>query len=183
MYKAMTVQKAEELEQILDLQQANLAVNIDLPELESQGFVTVQHSFETLQLMNQLAPSIIIKDNDKVIAYALVMLKSCRNLIPILEPMFVEFDNIKWNGNVLDTYKYYVMGQVCISKNYRGLGLFDQLYQKHREVYSKDYDFVLTEVAFRNKRSLRAHERVGFKSVHTYKDMTDEWAVILWDWK
>jgi len=90
---------------------------------------------------------------------------------------------MNWNEKALDTYKYYVMGQVCVSKNYRGLGLFDQLYQKHREVYSNEYDFILTEVSVRNKRSLRAHERVGFKTVHTYKDMTDEWAVILWDWK
>lgn len=183
MFNITIVQNQHELEQVLSLQQANLQTNINLPEIESQGFVTVQHSLETLQLMNQLAPSIIIKDNDIVIAYALVMLKTCRNLIATLEPMFAEFDSMQWNGNALNTYKYYVMGQVCVSKNYRGLGLFDQLYDKHREIYSKDYDFILTEVALRNKRSLRAHERVGFKTVHTYKDMTDEWAVILWDWK
>jgi ribosomal protein S18 acetylase RimI-like enzyme len=183
MYTVTTVQHPDELEQILALQQVNLPTNIDLPELESQGFVTVQHSLETLQLMNQFAPSIIIKDNDIVIAYALVMLKSCRNLIVTLQPMFAEFDSMKWNGEALDTYKYYVMGQVCVSKDYRGIGLFDQLYQKHREVYSSEYDFILTEVSVRNKRSLRAHERVGFKTVHTYRDMTDEWAVILWDWK
>jgi ribosomal protein S18 acetylase RimI-like enzyme len=183
MYTTTIAQKQDELEQILALQQSNLQANNGLAEIESQGFVTVQHSLETLQMMNQLAPSIIIKDNDAVIAYALVMLKSCRNLIATLEPMFAEFDNIEWNGNALDAFKYYVMGQVCISKNYRGIGLFDQLYQKHREIYSEEYDFVLTEVALRNKRSLRAHERVGFKTVHSYKDMTDEWAVILWDWK
>src|SRR5712675_2390780 len=117
MYSISTVQHPDELEQILALQKMNLPSNIGLPELESQGFVTVQHSLESLQLMNQLAPSIIIKDNDKVIAYALVMLKSCRNLIATLEPMFAEFDSMNWNEKALDTYKYYVMGQVCVSKN------------------------------------------------------------------
>ena len=38
--------------------------------------------------MHDLAPAVIIKDNDQVVAYALTMLRECRQLIPDLEPMF-----------------------------------------------------------------------------------------------
>jgi len=135
-----------------------------------------------LQQMDELAPSIIIKNNGKVVAYALVMLRSCRDLIDALTPMFAVFDDIQWNGKPLNDYKYYVMGQVCVAKDYRGEGLFQLLYHKHRDVYGPDYDFIMTEVALRNTRSLRAHERTGFRTIHTYKDQLDEWAVMLWDW-
>jgi hypothetical protein len=34
----------------------------------------------------------------------------------------------------------------------------------------------------RNARSMRAHARVGFAVVDTYRDATDEWALLRWDW-
>jgi hypothetical protein len=75
------------------------------------------------------------------------------------------------------------MGQVCIDKQYRRTGLFDQLYQKHKEIYGSQFDFIVTEVSTRNLRSLRAHERVGFETLNTYQDELDEWSVILWNWQ
>jgi hypothetical protein len=79
--------------------------------------------------------------------------------------------------------KYYVMGQICVAENYRGQGVFDGLYQKHREKYSSQFDLLITEVSKRNTRSMKAHERVGFKTVHSFRDHTDEWNIILWDWR
>lgn len=183
MLVATTVTTHAELDQVLDLQQKYLVTNIDKEEMQSQGFVTVQHTPELLQQMHSLAPSIIIKNGDEVVAYALVMLNECRHLVPALVPMFNSFDQLTWKGNFLGEYSFYVMGQVCVAKAYRGQGLFDMLYHKHREVYQPQFDFIVTEVATRNKRSLRAHERVGFKTIHVYTDELDEWAVVLWDWK
>jgi RimJ/RimL family protein N-acetyltransferase len=42
---------------------------------------------------------------------------------------------------------------------------------------------VATEVATRNTRSMRAHERVGFTVLERYRDATDEWALLRWDWR
>ena len=39
----------KELEEILDLQQRNLPKNISDKEKKEQGFVTVEHSFDTLK--------------------------------------------------------------------------------------------------------------------------------------
>jgi len=74
------------------------------------------------------------------------------------------------------------MGQICIDKTYRGKGIFNILYQKHKELYSHKYDLLVTEISVNNPRSLRAHEKVGFKIIHTYHDALDEWAVVVWDW-
>jgi ribosomal protein S18 acetylase RimI-like enzyme len=178
-----TVTTDDELKQILQLQQENLPANITQDELQGQGFVTVHHSFDVLKQMHGLSPSVIVKDDDKVIAYALVMLKECRNLVPVLVPMFNEFDKAQYNNRPISQYKYYIIGQICVSKAYRGKGIFEMLYEKHRELFSRKYDFVLTEVSVRNQRSLRAHAKTGFKTIHRYKDATDDWEVILWDWK
>lgn len=75
------------------------------------------------------------------------------------------------------------MGQVCIDKDYRGKGLFSMLFQKHKELYSKKYELMVTEIATTNKRSQKAHEKVGFKTIHTHKDALEEWNVVAWDWK
>lgn len=178
-----TVVDTEEFQEILALQQRNLVQNIDEIEMQTQGFVTMIHNIDVLQQMHNLAPSVVAKDNGRIIGYALVMLRECRRLFPPLEPMFKNFDSLEYRGRPLNEYRFYVMGQVCIDKQYRRTGLFDQLYQKHKEIYADQFDFIITEVSTRNHRSRRAHERVGFETLDTYSDEVDEWAVILWNWK
>ena len=182
MLQPTIVTSTRELEQILVLQAENLIRNISDEERQSQGFVTLQHTLPTLQQMHELAPSIIVKDNDKVVGYALSMPKECRQLVPDLESMFSVLDTVQWKNKSLKDYRYYVMGQICIDKAYRGQGLFDLLYQHHQTVYGAQFDCLVTEIASRNHRSLRAHERVGFKIVHTHRDELDEWVVVVWDW-
>ena len=172
----------DELQQILLLQDENLIQNIDGAEMQSQGFVTLHHSLAILKQMHSLAPSVIIKDNEKVIAYALTMLRECRLLMPDLEPMFALLDNLNWNNKPLKYYRFYVMGQICIAKDYRGQGFFEKLYQHHKKIYEPQFDIFITEISTRNQRSLRAHEKVGFKIIHTHRDILDEWVVVGWDW-
>ncbi|ADO67912.1 GNAT family N-acetyltransferase [Stigmatella aurantiaca] len=183
LYRADTVRDDADLEQILALQRKNLSLAISPDEAVSQGFVTVEHDLDTLKQMHALGPSIAVRDGEALVAYALTMLRECRALCPILEPMFQLCETLEYQGRPLTDFRFYVMGQVCIDKAHRGQGLFDMLYQKHRELYRPRFDVLLTEVATRNRRSLRAHERVGFQTLHTYRDAVDEWALILWDWR
>lgn len=173
----------QDLQQILHLQQQNLRQTIDDAEMRSHGFVTIHHDLPTLLQMHELAPSVVIKDNHQVVAYALTMLRQCRQLIPDLETMFALFDQLHWNGKPLREHRFYVMGQVCVAKAYRGRGLFDELFRYHQQVYQPQFDLFITEIATRNHRSLRAHERVGFKTIHIHQDELDEWAVVGWDWR
>ncbi|MDP4263858.1 MAG: GNAT family N-acetyltransferase [Bacteroidota bacterium] len=182
MLSAQLASTTRDLKQILRLQHENLPANIDNAEMQSQGFVTLRHDLPVLEKMHQLAPGVIIKDNDTVIAYALTMLRECRELIPDLEPMFSVLDELGWQDRPLNDYRFYIMGQICIARNYRGLGLFEQLYQHHKEVYRHRFDLLVTEISARNHRSLRAHEKTGFKTIHTHRDKLDEWKVVAWDW-
>jgi hypothetical protein len=176
------VTTTDHLLQILDLQQLNLRYNITEEELNEQGFVTLRHDLKTLEQMHRLAPSVVILENEKVVAYALTMLPECRPLVPELEPMFALLDRLSWNNQPLGNQQFYVMGQVCIAKAYRGQGLFEKLYQHHKKIYQSRFDLFITEISARNRRSLRAHEKTGFKIIHTHQDELDEWLVAGWDW-
>ena len=182
MLNVTTTSSIDDLRQILDLQKENLIRNLSKDEMQAQGFVTVDHTMEMLKQMHDMAPSIIVKDEEKVVGYALTMLRAFSKMVPELETMFQKIESLTWSNKQINEYDYYVMGQICIDKAYRGQGLFDLLYHKHREVYQTLFDFIITEVATRNLRSLNAHKRVGFETINIYRDELDEWAVVLWNW-
>jgi len=64
-----TVRERAELAQIVELQRANLAVNLSADEAREQGFVTAVHDLETLQQMHDLAPSIVAQTDTALAGY------------------------------------------------------------------------------------------------------------------
>jgi len=156
-----------ELPAILELQQANRVQSAD-------GFVTVVHTLEILEAMQQQLPHVVARSEGGALAgYALSMAPSCRELLPILEPMFARLDARKSRLG-----RYYVMGQICVAHSFRGSGVFDALYAEHRSRFAATHDCLVTEISTRNPRSLRAHARVGFVEEERYRDATDEWIVV-----
>lgn len=181
----------DDLRGILALQRQNLARNVGADEAVAQGFVTVSHTLESLAAMHALAPSIVARALDQggmssapreVVGYALTMPVEARALVPILEPMFQKLSALSWRGQLLSTLRHYVMGQVCVAKAFRGQGVFDALYRGHEQAYRARFELIVTEIATRNTRSLRAHERVGFEPISRYRDETDEWLIVGWGW-
>lgn len=169
---------------MLDLQAENHVSVVSASVAQEQGFVTVKHNPEVLQRMNAVAPSIIAKHGDRVVGYALVMPRSFAPHIPILQPMFDLLDTLSWKGRALkENPRWFVMGQICVADGYRGMGIFDGMYQQMKAACQKEYDFVITEIAERNTRSIRAHERVGFKTLHTFSDAVagEDWRVVVLD--
>ena len=179
-----TVTSQKELEQIQKLSLQNLKQSLSDVEMEEQGFVSWFYSLELLKKMHQLAPSVIVKekDRDEVIGYALVTLKEAGSFHEDLQAMITNLRNICFLNKPLLEHEFYIMGQVCIHKDYRGKGVFNLLYNHHKKSYSKDYNLLVTEISTSNKRSIKAHKNLGFKNIHTYRDSMDEWNVVVWDW-
>jgi len=176
------VSTENELLQIHHLNQRNLKQNLNDEIRKKEGFVTWLYPIELLKKMHQLSPSIIIKDAEKVVAYALTTLKEAQKFHPDLDNMFRNLAKVHYKNMLLSFYNFYCMGQICVDHRYRSMGLVHMLYQKHKEVFSKQYDFILTEISANNIRSLRAHEKIGFRKIHNYKDSLDQWVVVVWDW-
>lgn len=174
----------EDLEGILALQKLNLAQNLSPEEIQSQGFVTVKHSYQQIKKLNDTEKHIVAKDEQQVVGYLLAMTKHSRFELPILFPMFQVFENILYEGKMVSEYDYIVIGQVCIDKKYRGRGMLDACYAEYKNQYSHKYDFAITEIAANNPRSLKAHQRIGFKIIHIYSSPDGtKWFVVIWNWK
>jgi GNAT superfamily N-acetyltransferase len=171
------VSTLDELEQIRTLQLQNSSQNITSEEKLQEGFVTVQHTVALLEQMNTACAHIIAKDEEKVVGFALVMLSSFRNEIEVLIPMFERIDSLIPTGK-----SYVIMGQVCVDKNYRKKGIFRGLYDFYRTQLQQEFDFLITEVANVNLRSMSAHEAIGFKAIDSYEEDGINWNIMLWDW-
>ncbi|RXJ50201.1 GNAT family N-acetyltransferase [Gelidibacter gilvus] len=171
------------LKGICTLQKANLKNNLSDQEIEMYGFVTVDHTLEMLEDLNAIEPQIVAKDDKGVIGYVLAMTKKSKFDIPIILPMFEEFEKIDYKGRWVSEYNYLVVGQVCVHKNYRGRGVFEKCFHLYKNTFAGRYDFAITEIAVTNQRSRKAHKKVGFEEIHTYTDSYQtEWVVVLWDW-
>lgn len=170
-----------DLESILSLQLSNLPSHISKTEAAEQGFVTVHHSLDILQAMNERYGHSLAWENNQLCGYALVMEKKFRDEIPVLFPMFELLDGIVWRGKPLAEWRYFVMGQICVAKAYRGTGVFAGLYHNLRARLSPSFDLVVTQISARNPRSVRAHEKTGFEVLHEYTAPDGEhWLVVGW---
>ena len=176
-----TASSDEELDQILTLQLQNHKSNITLEEAIKNGFVTVKHTKPLLAAICQPYSHVIAKKGDHVVGYALVMMKDYARDIPELQMMGEIFKIIQHEGKPLNDYSYMIMGQICVAEEVRGQQVFDKMYSYMQDYLSNDFQYIVTEVAERNQRSLRAHRRVGFTTIHTYlEEAIDEvWHVVL----
>jgi len=171
----------DDLKAILALQKANLKENINLLEAETQGFVTCNHSFEVLKLMNHPYPHIIAKNNQKLAGYALIMSKSHSDKVPEIVSMFTQINQLSYKSKALKDANYVVMGQICVAKNFRGKGVFTSLYETMFAALKPHFTYIITSIATSNKRSVKAHQKVGFKGILTFTDEIEEWVLVLKD--
>ncbi len=179
-----TANSAEDLHQILALQQSNLRGNINKNEAATQGFVSLTHTYDLLKQMSHPYPHIVARHDGQVIAYALIMLREMAPWIPELEDLFTHISESTYRGKCPDDASYFVMGQICVHKAFRGMGVVQKMYQTMAERMHAHFDYVITDISAMNPRSLKAHEKVGFETLAEYQTETgDPWVIVIKDLK
>lgn len=169
------------VDQILALQLVNLRQNISSAEAKDQGFVYVHHKKEALQSVCDTEPAVVGLVDTELAGYAICMHKKFKDQVPELQKLLTLIDSILPQYVQMNNPSYLICGQVCVNKNFRGLGLMRMLYEKMKDLSSK-YQFCVTEISSQNTRSLHVHNQVGFKIIHTYSKHDEEWNIVLWDW-
>lgn len=169
-----------DLEQILALQRQNLRQALPIDEQNRQGFVYTQHDLPLLRRMASELPQAIAIAGGRIVGYCLALPVSLRREQPMLEPMFVQFDRCRYAGRPLPSYRFLIGGQVCVDRRYRGQGLLGRLYHEVRRSLPTPYELCVTEIATRNRTSLRAHAKVGFQRIMTYSDAGEDWTIVAW---
>ena len=176
------VSNDEELRGIQALQQQNLRKNLSEKEAMEQGFVTAEYSFEFLHKMHLAAPSVIAVADGKVVGYSLVSIKAIRDEHPLLADLFNSIDRTVFQTKDLSKSNYVVVGQLCVGKGFRGIGLVDSLYKYFKDCYAQEFEYCITDVAQENQRSLKAHQKCGFQVIDTLTYGGFGWDIVLWDW-
>ncbi|MEM7306085.1 MAG: GNAT family N-acetyltransferase [Planctomycetota bacterium] len=174
----------DDLRDILALQTANLERELSPDDARSQGFVTLRHDLDALRDMNRAEPHVVARSAGRVVGYALVMLPRFWERVPELAHMRALLAERTHRGRPIEELRYFIMGQVCVDRAFRGRGVFAALYAHMHALYAGRYDAVVTEAATRNTRSVHAHAKVGFELLHRYATPAGEsWDLILWDWR
>ena len=179
----LQVTEKAEILQILELQKRYLPHALSSEEAVEDGFLTIEHNEAVLLRMNEPHSHIIAVHSKRVIGYCLVMTIDHRHEFPVVRDMFVKLEGLRFKGQPISEIPYFVMGQVCIEKAFRGMGVFEGMYQKLQSCLSSSYRLCITEVSRKNQRSLRAHLKVGFEVILSYEDSKGHpWELIVWEW-
>ena len=168
-------------EEILTLQRRYHASSVSKEVQSSEGFVFAEHTVPLLRRMAAQSPQAIALSDGHVVGYCLSLPHELRTEVPSLAPMFEEFARCIYRGKPLSEHRFVVGGQVCVDRAYRGQGLLARLYGQLRDSLSSQCDLCVTEIATRNRVSVRAHEKMGFEVISTYSDAREEWVIVAWD--
>jgi len=171
-----------EIEGIKALEEANNLVNISTEEKEKEGFVTASYSLELLRKMNEIQPSIIAIHEKKVVGYAMVTDKELYGQHTLLDSLFDALVDMNYQGKKLGESKVVLVGQLCVAKPFRGQGLVSKMYDFFKDCLINQYDYCVTDISEANPRSIRAHEKCGFKIINTLEYEGVKWHIVMWDW-
>ena len=165
---------------ILSLQRRSLRRNVSDHVAEHEGFISVEHTEELLERLNQPVPHSIAIDRitHELLGYALSMSPEHRDAMPDLVPMFAEFERLAWRGKPVADMRYTAMGQVCVAPHARGNGVFRKLYEHWFATQGEHYALGLTEIEASNTRSLGAHAAVGFEELSRYRQGHWTWVIV-----
>ncbi|MCI5049825.1 MAG: hypothetical protein MRY32_05780 [Rickettsiales bacterium] len=156
------------------LQEQNLVSLLPL-EKQSDGFVTTPFSDEQLAQLIADEGLCVGKDGDKVVAYAASAGWPYFSQWEIFEYMASLIPQFTLNGKQPTAEDSYQYGPICVDTDYRGQGLFENMFYFAREHMAKRYPFALTFINKRNARSYAAHKRIDliqFVSEFDYGDQS-----------
>ena len=168
-------------EEILELQRRYHVLTVAPEVADREGFVFAEHTVPLLRRMAAQSPQAIALSEGRVVGYCLTLPHSLRAEVPSLLPMFEQFERCVYRGKPLTSCRFVVGGQVCVDREHRGKGLLARLYDQIRVSVGQRGDVCVTEIATRNRVSIRAHEKMGFEIISHYSDPREEWVIVAWD--
>ncbi len=165
-------------EQILALQARYHASALPAEAQAREGFVYARHSLPLLRRMAAQLPQAVALDGEALAGYCLALPLALSGELPALAPMFEQLGRCRYRGRPLGERAFFLGGQVCVDRPWRGQGLIGRLYDCVARHAPPGFELCVTEIALRNPLSLRAHLRIGFEELARYAGGGEEWSVV-----
>jgi hypothetical protein len=143
--------------QIVIMQNENLSTVLTAEEKASGGFLSVPLSVEDFQVMNQEIAVVVASCGKEVVAYHCASSCQYHQSVPLCACMMERFANVLYEGKPLVHYTCFVVGPMCIAKNYRGKGIYLQLWQELMKHIPAGLEMGVAPASEANPRALHAH--------------------------
>jgi hypothetical protein len=127
----ISIGKIDDLNDVIKLQYENLGKNLSEEEKRKWGFVSLGTSPEILKEIIEKEGLFVAKEGNKLIGYLIVMEVETAKNVPFFGPLINYIQNIKIINKYLSDYKYCIIAQICISKEFRGSGLLEKTLLLH----------------------------------------------------
>jgi hypothetical protein len=129
--ESLVFRKAEQQDhsQIVMIHNKNLNTVLTAEEKASGGFLSVPLRAEDFQMMDQEIAVVVASCGKEVIAYHCASSCQYYQSVPLCARMMEPFAHVLYDGKPLAHYTCFVVGPMCIAKNYRGKGIYLNLTQ------------------------------------------------------
>ncbi len=148
------IPKIEHVEQLIELNTKFLITNIDEQQRE-KGFIRIKYSREDFEKMIRAKEIVVGYNYDTVVAYYLIGRLSPSQALDYQRNKTKELVESK-------NYIHEKIGygcQVCISKDFRHIGLFRNMLKVLSNSVKNKYDYLLCSISDKNRASLKAHTK------------------------
>ena len=153
------IAQIEDIEKVLEL---HFKYQIDSIKEEDKkdGFITTAFTKEQMIDLITLEQGLFIAVNDeKVVAYVMSASWKFLSRWPMFAFMVEDLHNLEYLGQKLTVQNSYQYGPVCVDKEYRRSGVFEQIFDFARENMTKKFPILVTFINKINARSYEAHTK------------------------
>ena len=145
----------EDIPQVMALLKAN---HVDNVEDKSDGFVTTSMTEEQMRRLIEKEKGVTVaKCGDEVVAFALAASWEYWSEWPFYRHMIEELPRFCFDGTPLTTENSYQYGPVCVSRDMRGRGLFERVFNTSLASMRGRFPVMVTFINKVNGRSYAAH--------------------------
>lgn len=173
------IARVEELDEIVAMQAEYNKSNLSISDRTENGFLSLVTDRDELYTLNRdLGVTVALCDGN-LIGYEIpVALEHCCN-IPLFQPLREEILKLSIDGVPLSADNTVISGQICVSKEYRSIGVGEAMHLNLTERLSAQYDFTIVEIDELNQRSMHfSQDRLKLLPLSTYHAFEADWQVL-----
>jgi predicted GNAT superfamily acetyltransferase len=141
---------------IVQLNTVNFIANLSDDE-RRDGFLSAVFTLaQTAAMAEDLGTTVAIVD-DRLAGFLCAFRNDFDHGSPVVAKMIESYDRLSFEGQLLNSYKSYAYGPVCIDRAYRRRGLLRGLYQAQKRELAGRFEVGVALIARNNQHSLDAH--------------------------
>lgn len=154
---------------IVALHRANLWQNLTEPQRQD-GFLSVDWNEAQIKEANTDLAVMVAIAEQSVVGYMGATTIAYNQQFPLLKAMIKLYQETLWGDRLLNHYRSFIYGPVCVAPAYRGTGVLQGLFQALLSEVAGQYEIGTAFVAQQNQRSFKAHtHKLGMEVLREFE--------------